>query len=252
MTLYVRGWNTLTKPEVEFLIHSFPEVVHVRPLPPGRPHQLWWLHGSWLLCCKEPSAVWNCRALRVWSERDLFLYSAIGWFSLLTEQTYVIDNSGVNLEVNCKLHYKGTSPLQDGCWNRERGEFAGEGGQARLGSTWAHRAQEDPVWQACRVSGRESKRRKSTPHLQYFPSVLCTRPLEIPADARKLADEKNFEVKGYRFGAAPEQSRPPRTVRIALVQNAIVRPTTDPIEEQVCVSVCLSQHILVFSSPVHI
>ena len=94
------------------------------------------------------------------------------------------------------------------------------------------------------MSGRESKRRKGTHHLQYFPSVLCTRPLEIPADARKLADEKNFEVKGYRFGAAPEQSRPPRTVRIALVQNAIVRPTTDPIEEQVCV--CLSISVSIY------
>ena len=41
MTLYVGGRDTLTKPEVEFLIHSFPEVVHIRPLPSGRPHQLW-------------------------------------------------------------------------------------------------------------------------------------------------------------------------------------------------------------------
>ena len=91
-----------------------------------------------------------------------------------------------------------------------------------------------------------------------LPLCLHTRALEIPADAQKLADEKNFEVKGYRVGAAPEQSRPPRRVRIALVQNAIVRPTTDPIEEQVCLSVCLSQsaytavYLAAISFPVHI
>jgi len=64
-----------------------------------------------------------------------------------------------------------------------------------------------------------------------------TSPLEIPAEAKKLADESNFELKGYQFGAAPEQGRSPHIVRIALVQNAIVRPTTDPVEEQVCVCV---------------
>lgn len=57
MTLYVGGRDTLTKPKVEFLIHSFPEVVHIRPLPSGRPHQLWWLHGSWLLGCRDSSAI---------------------------------------------------------------------------------------------------------------------------------------------------------------------------------------------------
>ena len=101
---------------------------------------------------------------------------------------------------------------------------------------------------------------RPTPILPLSFAPLHTRPLEIPADARKLADEKKFEVKGYRVGAAPEQSRPPRRVRIALVQNAIVRPTTDPIEEQVCVclSVCLSQsaytavYLAAISSPVHI
>ena len=81
------------------------------------------------------------------------------------------------------------------------------------------------------------------PLCHLHPSI--PRPLEIPADAQKLADEKNFEVKGYRVGAAPEQCRPPRRVRIALVQNAIVRPTTDPIEEQVCV--CVSQSAYLFT-----
>lgn len=58
-------------------------------------------------------------------------------------------------------------------------------------------------------------------------------PLEVPASAQKLADEKSFEIKMYRIGAAAEQVRPPRLVRIAVVQNAIVRPTTDPVKEQI-------------------
>ena len=82
------------------------------------------------------------------------------------------------------------------------------------------------------------------PHIASLSfAPLHTRPLEIPADAQKLADAKNFEVKGYRVGAAPEQSRPPRRVRIALVQNAIVRPTTDPIEEQVCAGLSQSAYL---------
>ena len=37
----------------------------------------------------------------------------------------------------------------------------------------------------------------------------------------------------YRIAAASEQVRPPRLVRVAVVQNGIVRPTTDPVKEQV-------------------
>ena len=59
--------------------------------------------------------------------------------------------------------------------------------------------------------------------------------MEVPSEAQKLADEKDFEIKMYRIGAAEEQLRPPRLVRVAVVQNAIVRPTTDPVKEQVCV-----------------
>ena len=55
----------------------------------------------------------------------------------------------------------------------------------------------------------------------------------MPAEASSLADEKDFEIKAYSIGAAKEQTRPPRLVKIAVVQNAIVRPTTDPIKDQV-------------------
>ena len=80
--------------------------------------------------------------------------------------------------------------------------------------------------------------RKPHPPVGIKAPLAHTSPLDIPGEAKKLADESNFEVKGYRFGAAPEQGRPPRIVKIALVQNAIVRPTTDPVEDQVCVCVC--------------
>lgn len=65
---------------------------------------------------------------------------------------------------------------------------------------------------------------------------LYPRPLDIPSKASSLAKEKNFEVKMYKIAAADEQTRPPRLVKIAVVQNAIVRPTTDPIKDQVILS----------------
>lgn len=39
-------------------------------------------------------------------------------------------------------------------------------------------------------------------------------------------------LQRYAFRAAPEQLRPRRNVRIGLVQNAIVAPTTAPFAEQ--------------------
>ena len=67
--------------------------------------------------------------------------------------------------------------------------------------------------------------------LRHLP-VFC-RAMEVPAEAQKLADEKDFEIKMYRIGAGAEQLRPPRLVRVAVVQNSIVRPTTDPVKDQV-------------------
>lgn len=67
-------------------------------------------------------------------------------------------------------------------------------------------------------------------HFRIFPIY---RPLDIPVEAQRLASDKKFELKAYAFGAAKEQIRAPRPVKIGLVQNKIVRPTTDPIVEQV-------------------
>ena len=41
-----------------------------------------------------------------------------------------------------------------------------------------------------------------------------------------------MRVQRYAFRAAPEQLRARRNVRIGLVQNAIVAPTTAPFAEQ--------------------
>jgi beta-ureidopropionase len=57
-------------------------------------------------------------------------------------------------------------------------------------------------------------------------------PLVIPQEVLRTADAQNFDVAAYRFHAAPEQRRAPRIVRIGVIQNHIVRPTTDPVEDQ--------------------
>lgn len=52
------------------------------------------------------------------------------------------------------------------------------------------------------------------------------------------ASERDFELKGCRFNAAMEQLRPPRRVRVGLIQNCIILPTDAPILEQVHCCTC--------------
>ena len=54
----------------------------------------------------------------------------------------------------------------------------------------------------------------------------------IPDDVQKVAQHKDFDVAAYKFTAAKEQRRKPRVVRIAVIQNQIIKPTDAPIEEQ--------------------
>ncbi|PSN55002.1 Beta-ureidopropionase [Blattella germanica] len=56
--------------------------------------------------------------------------------------------------------------------------------------------------------------------------------LPIPTEARKISENYDFEIQGYRFGARAEQLRTSRTVRVGLVQNRIVLPTTAPLNAQ--------------------
>jgi len=57
-------------------------------------------------------------------------------------------------------------------------------------------------------------------------------PLEIVKQAQELGKEHNFEIQAHKFCALKEQLRPPRVVRIGLVQNSIVLPTTTPVKAQ--------------------
>ena len=59
------------------------------------------------------------------------------------------------------------------------------------------------------------------------------RKLELPKSALNEADQKDFEVQGYGFDADKEELRSARVVRVGLIQNKILIPTTAPISEQV-------------------
>ena len=59
------------------------------------------------------------------------------------------------------------------------------------------------------------------------------RKLKLPGPAETLAEEKDFEIAGYRFTAEREQTRQPRVVRVGVIQNKIVIPTNAPIAQQV-------------------
>uniref|UniRef100_A0A3P8ZCA9 Beta-ureidopropionase n=1 Tax=Esox lucius TaxID=8010 RepID=A0A3P8ZCA9_ESOLU len=60
-----------------------------------------------------------------------------------------------------------------------------------------------------------------------------TKKLALPACAVEAASARDFELQGYLFEASPEQLRPPRTVRVGLIQNHIVLPTDAPVLDQI-------------------
>ena len=64
-------------------------------------------------------------------------------------------------------------------------------------------------------------------------AVCLSRSLELPSDAVAEAGDKDFELCGYGFTAEAEEVRPARIVRVAVIQNKIVLPTTAPILDQV-------------------
>jgi len=73
---------------------------------------------------------------------------------------------------------------------------------------------------------------------EHLKTIKPQRPLstsdyrpKLDVDAgRKVA--RNFDVEGYKILSKPEQLRATRIVRVGLVQNQIVLPTSDPIEAQ--------------------
>lgn len=56
--------------------------------------------------------------------------------------------------------------------------------------------------------------------------------LQLDAAALQAASARGFDLRSALFKAAGEQMRPPRIVRVGLVQNQVVLPTTAPYEEQ--------------------
>jgi hypothetical protein len=56
--------------------------------------------------------------------------------------------------------------------------------------------------------------------------------LDLPKALQELAEEQAFDLQAYKFGAAAEQFRTPRLVKVGLIQNAVVKPTTAPFAEQ--------------------
>ncbi|KAJ1093502.1 hypothetical protein NDU88_006602 [Pleurodeles waltl] len=60
-----------------------------------------------------------------------------------------------------------------------------------------------------------------------------SRKLDLPQDAVEAASKLGFELQGHQLEAAPEQLRKPRIVRVGLIQNQIVQPTSKPVGEQV-------------------
>ena len=70
-------------------------------------------------------------------------------------------------------------------------------------------------------------------------SYFCFRKLNLPATALEIANEGQFELAGYGFDAIQEQTRASRIVRVGIIQNKIVLPTTSPILEQVIHLPCL-------------
>jgi beta-ureidopropionase len=56
--------------------------------------------------------------------------------------------------------------------------------------------------------------------------------LNFPKLAEESAAEKDFELSGYSMLAEPEELRQPRLVRVGLIQNKIVLPTTESVAAQ--------------------
>jgi len=65
------------------------------------------------------------------------------------------------------------------------------------------------------------------------PASLAPRlQLDIPAAARAIARDLDFDIEGHAIAAGEEQGRDSRIVRIGAIQNTIKAPTTDPVSVQ--------------------
>ena len=63
----------------------------------------------------------------------------------------------------------------------------------------------------------------------YGKELPC---LNLGQEAKQLAEDGEFQLSGFSFNAAKESTRPPKIVRVGLIQNKIVNPTTDDVKVQ--------------------
>jgi len=56
--------------------------------------------------------------------------------------------------------------------------------------------------------------------------------LKLVQEAEDAAEENGFQIAGYSFSASRESLRAPQLVRVGLIQNKIVKPTTCDVKEQ--------------------
>lgn len=66
-----------------------------------------------------------------------------------------------------------------------------------------------------------------------YKALIIHRKIILPQTALDAALERDFDLQGYAFEAAPEQLRAPRVVRVGLIQNKIILPTDAPVLDQV-------------------
>jgi len=72
--------------------------------------------------------------------------------------------------------------------------------------------------------------------LEEAKRILYGKPigtLSLPTSAVDLAEKLQCELKGFRFTAKSEDTRAPRVVRVAAIQNKIILPTTEPVSKQI-------------------
>lgn len=63
-------------------------------------------------------------------------------------------------------------------------------------------------------------------------SYASNSSIKFSKEAQDHALANNFELKGYVFEGKPEELRPRAVTRVGIIQNAIVRPTSDPLAVQ--------------------
>lgn len=69
-------------------------------------------------------------------------------------------------------------------------------------------------------------------HLKRLLYGSSVESLEIPDAAAALASQHDFDVRLFTTNSPADVTRPRRTVRIGVIQNAVVLPTTAPLQDQ--------------------